>query len=188
MIGAWNHGGVNQSSPYLGDKAPLSPPPEVQRMEILRFLDACLKSDEPGAGLENCVYYYPLGSETWQKSASWPPEGVTPSPGILTAAGCLAPVPPPEAGSDRFVVDDRHTSGVYNRWWELGVVNGKGVDTTGREAQRESVLAFESEPLEHDLEICRLAGCDAAGSIQRTRLRLFCHTWKIFSRTGASWG
>jgi uncharacterized protein len=153
MIGAWNHGGILQSSPYLPAKAPLSPAPGVQRMELLRFLEACLKPEEAQPPAENCVYYYTLGSETWQKSATWPPQGVQPEPWYFMRGQRLAPSRPTEAGSDRFLVDDRHTSGVYNRWWELGAVQGKRVDTTGREAQRERVLAYESELLENDLEI-----------------------------------
>ena len=154
MIGAWNHGGLQQSSPYQPKDAPLSPSPAAQRIEILRFLEACLKPEEPGTGLaENHVDYYRLGSETWQRSPSWPPPGSQPEPWYFTSGLRLAPAAPSEPGADRFVVDERHTSGVYNRWWELGVVQGKGVDLTGREAQREHVLAYESEPLEHDLEI-----------------------------------
>jgi uncharacterized protein len=153
MIGAWNHGGVNQSSPYLPEKAPLSPSPLEQRLEILRFLDACLKPDEPGVGLENKVFYYTLGSETWQQSSTWPPTGVTLEPWYFSQGRRLSPVSSVEEGSDVYNVDFRHTTGVYNRWWELGVVQGKRVDTSGRETQREVVLAYESELLERDLEI-----------------------------------
>lgn len=153
MIGAWNHGGVKQSSPYLPEKAPLSPSPLTQRQEMLRFLDACLKQEEPGGGLENCAYTYTLGSETWQKNCTWPPAGVCCEPWYFGSQRRLVPVPPYGPGSDFYTVDYRHTTGIFNRWWELGVVDNMRVDTTGREAQREHVLAYESAPLVHDLEI-----------------------------------
>lgn len=153
MIGAWNHGGVNQSSPYLEEKAPLSPAPGVLRHEVLRFLDACMKQPEPGQGLESTAFIYTLGAETWQKLSQWPPAGVWKQPWYFGTSHRLSPNLPTEAGYDRYEVDFEHTSGVYNRWWELGVIQSKRVDTTGREIQRDRVLAYESEPLESDLEI-----------------------------------
>ena len=153
MIGAWNHGGVKQSSPYLEENAPVSPAPGVLRQEVLRFLDAYLKGSEPRPGIgKRGVYLYP----GIRKLAKIFP--VAPGRWLETALVFWSSAPfiaglPTEAGSDRYEVNFEHTSGVFNRWWELGVVQGKRVDTTGREAQRDRVLTYESDPLESDLEI-----------------------------------
>jgi putative CocE/NonD family hydrolase len=152
MVGAWNHGGMQQSSPYLEEKAPLSPAPAVLRQEVLRFLDATLQP-EPDQPVEREAFIYTLGAETWSRHSHWPPAGVWKQPWYFGAGRALAPVLALEPGSDRYEVDFGHTSGVFNRWWELGVIQGRRVDTTGRETQRGRVLAYDSAPLERDLEI-----------------------------------
>ncbi len=170
VIGAWNHGGAQQSSPYLGAQAPHSPGNAALRGEVLRFLDACLKQDEPGAGLERAAFTYELGSERWRKHADWPPRGTWRQRWYFGAGRGLSPAAGSESGQDEFSVDFEHTTGTYNRWWELGVIDGKPVDTSGREQQAGRVLAYESAPLEEDLQIagwpvaalrvaCSLADC-----------------------------
>ena len=116
MIGAWNRGGVNQSSPYLEEKAPLSPTPAVLRQEVLRFLDASL--GDPDSEPRNEVTLYTLGSETWQRFSQWPPLGVWKQPWYFGAErpGSLGEAALPKWVPTATRSISSHTSGVYNRW------------------------------------------------------------------------
>jgi len=75
-IGAWNHSGMLQASPYLAEREPISPPAEIQFRELLRFLDTYLLDMDTGIRGERKITYYTLGSETWQTCSTWPPVGV----------------------------------------------------------------------------------------------------------------
>lgn len=152
VIGAWSHGGFRMASPYLPPDAPMSPPSAVRRREILRFLDHWLKA-EGAEKTENTLIYYTMGAETWRKTGQWPPAGVDWQVLYLAPERRLLPSPPEEDGQDVFAVDFRASSGLYNRWWELGVAKGRSVDYGDRRAQSEYVLAYETDPLERDLEI-----------------------------------
>lgn len=155
VIGAWNHGGIKQSSPYQSGNAPLSPPPDIQSREILRFLDTCLR---PGGleTLQNTLHYYTLGLEAWQKTTQWPPAGFRRERWFIGSGGTLTThTPESKTGLDfdRYLVDYRASTGTYNRWWELGVIEGKAVDYGNRAAQKPYVLGYESVPLERAVEI-----------------------------------
>jgi putative CocE/NonD family hydrolase len=151
-IGAWNHAGANQSSPYQVGRAALSPPTAAQQVEILRFLDCWLK-DTSSAGGGQPVRYYTMGAEEWQSSPTWPPPGTRKLRWYFAPAGRLETERPEEAGQDTYQVDWRASSGRYNRWWELGVAEGQPVQYPDRAAQKACLLGYESAPLEQDMEI-----------------------------------
>jgi uncharacterized protein len=151
-IGAWNHGGANQSSPYQQGKVPLAPPREVQQLEILRFLDCALK-DFPAAESEYPVHYYTIGAEQWQSSPTWPPPGVQMERWYLGPNHSLLPECPVDTTQDEYAVDYRASTGKYNRWWELGVAERQPVQYGDRAAQKPFLLGFESAPLDRDIEI-----------------------------------
>lgn len=152
VIGAWSHGGFRMASPYLPEGAPMSPPWGVKRREILRFLNRWMK---PGAAeaAENTLIYYTYGAEIWRQASQWPPAGFKWQTLYLGSERRLLPSTPEADGEDVFAVDFRATTGPYNRWWELGVAKGRSVDYGDRRSQSDFVLAYETEPLEHDLEI-----------------------------------
>ncbi len=152
VIGAWSHGGFRMSSPYLAEEAPISPPPGVKRREILKFLNRWLK---PGAAEadENTLIYYTSGAETWRQTRQWPPAGIEWQTWYLEDEHRLTPSAPDSRGEDVFAVDFRASSGPYNRWWELGVAKGRSVDYGDRRGQNEYVLAYETAPLDRDLDI-----------------------------------
>ncbi len=154
VIGAWCHGGMKSASPFLSEDAPLDPPPAVQQAEMLHFLDTCLKHPDGAQSLENKVLYYTLGAETWQQSSRWPPAGFSTRTLYLRPNLSLTPQPPEQAGSLEYTVDWRASTGRYNRWWELGITERRSVNYGDRASQNGCVLAFESPPLERDLEIC----------------------------------
>ncbi len=152
VIGAWSHGGFSMASPYLPEDAPITPPSAVKRAEILRFLDGCLKADAKPVEAGRLIYYT-SGSETWRQTGQWPPAGVEWQVLYFAPERRLLTAPPEVSGEDLFAVDFRATSGVYNRWWELGVAQRRSVNYGDRSGQSEFVLAYESEPLERDMEI-----------------------------------
>lgn len=151
VVGAWNHGGANQSSPYQPG-AKLNPPPEVQYQFILRFFDGLLKEDS-GHTLESCVHYFTLGAEQWQSSPTWPPSGVQSERWYLGPEGALLPQKPDVDGEDHYMVDFRASTGAFNRWWELGVLQRRPVVYGDRAVQKPFVLGYESAPLEENIEI-----------------------------------
>jgi putative CocE/NonD family hydrolase len=151
-IGAWNHGGANQSSPYQQGKVPLSPQPKVQQMEILRFLDCALK-DLSAAESEYPVHYYTTGAEEWRSSPTWPPPEIKMERWYFGLNRSLLPDQPVETGREDYAVDFRASTGKYNRWWELGVVERQPVQYGDRAAQKPYLLGFESAPLQADIEI-----------------------------------
>jgi uncharacterized protein len=153
VIGAWNHGGIKKSSPYQVSDDADSHSAAFQRREILRFLNAYLKSPENKAPLENKIYYYTLGAEKWQASSTWPPPGTRRERWYFGPGFKLLPQQSQEEGTDLYSVDFNASTGIYNRWWELGVVQGKTVDYGNRAGQRPYVLGYESLPLERDIEI-----------------------------------
>ena len=78
VIGAWEHGGRYNASPYRPPDAPASPLLAGQWQEMLRFFDAYLKDVDNGLRSEKLLYYYTMGEETWKKTPVWPPEGAEP--------------------------------------------------------------------------------------------------------------
>lgn len=152
VIGPWSHGGFRMASPYLPEDAPMSPPSAVKRGEILNFLNRWLKP-EAAETEDHTLIYYTIGAETWRQTAQWPPVGVEWQTMYLGPDRRLQPTPPAVDSEDVFAVDFRASSGPYNRWWELGVAKGRSVDYGNRRAQSEYVLAYETAPLERDLEI-----------------------------------
>jgi uncharacterized protein len=153
VIGAWNHGGIKKSSPYPDSGDAYTHSTAFQQREILRFLDNQLKSPEDKPPLENKIYYYTLGAEKWQVSDTWPPPGTRKQRWYFGPGLKLLPQQPQDEGTDRYAVDFRASTGTYNRWWELGVVQGKVVDYGNRAEQRPYVLGYESLPLDRDVEI-----------------------------------
>lgn len=154
VIGAWNHGGMLQASPYLTPKAPVSPEHPAQWTEMLRFFDAYLLDADNGVRQERIVYYYTLGSETWQKSDSWPPAGMSNQALYLAENGRLSSDPPKQPnGVDQYTVSYQASSGDLNRWWELGVNYNKTVVYNNRRSQTPELLVYLSDPLDADCEI-----------------------------------
>ncbi len=154
IIGAWNHGGVQQASPYLPQRAPLSPSSLIQWREMLRFLDAYLKDVDNGIHTEQTVSFYTLGAEQWQTSSEWPPAYVSAERWYFREDQSLSLVPPEdELGEDSYNVDFEASTGLYNRWWELSVAVNKTVEYSNRVEQTPRLLTYLTPPFEHDVEL-----------------------------------
>jgi len=153
-IGAWEHGGRFNASPYRSPDAPPSPTLKEQWSEMLRFFDENLKGDAQRIGSEKTLFYYTLGEEKWKATSVWPPEGTTLQRWYLAADGLLLPDGPgEEAGSDTYTVDFEAETGEFNRWWEMGAVVGKTVVYGDRSDAASHLLTYTSRPLARDVEI-----------------------------------
>ena len=154
FIGAWEHGGSCNASPYRAANGESNPPVQTQLREMHKFFDAYLKGMDTGAQAEKRLFYYTLGAEQWQSTPVWPPLGTTLQRWYLQDDHTLAPSSPPQdEGADQFVVDYQASTGDLNRWWEIGGVVRKPVTYANRAPAAQYLLTYLSAPFEHDTEI-----------------------------------
>jgi putative CocE/NonD family hydrolase len=154
VIGAWDHGGIRNASPYRPSDAPASPTLPGQWKEMLRFFDTYLQDAGSGVRSEKALFYYTLGEEKWKKTSTWPPEGTTTRRWYLAENQALSPARPnAELGADRYTVDFEATTGLYNRWWEMGAIEKKTVIYGDRANADRRLLTYTSSPLAEDTEI-----------------------------------
>jgi uncharacterized protein len=154
VIGAWNHGGLKQASPYQSPEAPLSPPLDVQWREQISFFDRYLKTTGRDDPTEKTFYYYTLGAESWQKTQNWPPDGAQIKRWFLGPEHALVESSIPTAsGSDSYVVNFSASSGSLNRWWSLGPALNQSVVYPDRASQDELLVTYSTAPLERNYEL-----------------------------------
>ncbi len=154
VIGAWEHGGRFNASPYRPPDAPASPTLPSQWQEMHRFFDAYLKDVDNGVRARKTLFYYTMGEEDWKKTPVWPPEGTEMQRWYLAEDNTLLPVAPEAGtGADRHTVDFSASTGDFNRWWEMGVLEDKTVMYGDRAEADKLLLTYTSPPLEEDTEI-----------------------------------
>jgi putative CocE/NonD family hydrolase len=154
VIGAWEHGGRFNASPYRSPDAPASPTLPGQWREMRRFFDAYLNDHDEGVRAEKALYYYTLGEETWKKTSVWPPAGTQTRRWYFAGDHALSPTAPrADSGADTYTVDFEATTGDYNRWWEMGVLDDKPVIYEDRAEADRRLLTYTSPPLAEDTEI-----------------------------------
>jgi putative CocE/NonD family hydrolase len=154
VIGAWEHGGRFNASPYRAADGPAHPLLSGQWQEMLRFFDAYLKDEDNGVRSEKVLLYYTLGEETWNRTTVWPPEGTTVQRWYLADNNKLWPGrPQAESGADTYTADPEASSGDYNRWWEMGALDKKSVTYGDRSEADRRLLTYTSLPFTQDTEI-----------------------------------
>ena len=159
VIGAWEHGGVLNASPYLEERLKLrtaeaSPPPPAQWAEMLQFFDAYLQQDESPLRSDRVLHYYSLGDHEWKRTNAWPPPGTVMQRWRLSSERRLLREPPvDESGVDTYAVGWDASTGASSRWWELGGALSKPVKYPSRDKAGNQLLTYTTPPLEKDLEI-----------------------------------
>jgi hypothetical protein len=159
VIGAWEHGGVFNASPYREKRPPFlqaeaSPRLPAMWAEMLQFFDAYLKQDDSPLRSERVLHYYSLGDEQWKRTDTWPPAGAALQRWRLTSGKrLLTDSPEEESGVDTYAVDWNASTGALCRWYELGGVLGNPVAYRGRDKAAKHLLVYKTPPLEKDLEI-----------------------------------
>ena len=154
FIGAWEHGGLYNASPYRAANGESNPPVQTQLREMLQFFDAYLKGVDTGAQSDRRLFYFTLGAEQWRSTTEWPPAGTSLQTWYLAENHRLASdAPAQEEGSDRFVVDYEASTGELNRWWEIGGLMRHAPAYPARAQAAQHLLTYLSDPLERDMEI-----------------------------------
>jgi putative CocE/NonD family hydrolase len=148
IIGAWNHGGQQNASPYV------TPTSEAvrQSLEWLRFFDYYLKGIDTGVmPQERTLLYYTMGEEKWKETKTWPVQGSAPVRWYMTQDNMLsANAPTVSSGADSYTVDFEATTGEHNRW---RTQLGGPVSYPDRTAEDRRLLVYTSAPLTEDTEI-----------------------------------
>jgi uncharacterized protein len=153
VIGAWEHGGQRNASPYRSPKAPTDPSPSAQWAETVRFFDAYMKEDQPGLP-DKLLHYYTIGEETWKSSPTWPPQGARMQRWHLSEGGKLSlQAPHQPEGEDAYQVNLQASTGPYNRWWEMSAMKRLTVVYPKRAEAAQHLLAYLTPPFERPIEI-----------------------------------
>jgi uncharacterized protein len=155
VIGAWDHGGQRNASPYRPPTKPPNPPLQAQWAELVSFFDPYLKTDPAlgSPGSEKILHYFTMGEEKWKATSKWPPAGMVRQRWFLSAENSLSREMPEEPGQDEFTIDFRATTGLTNRWWELGPAHNQGTVYPNRREAARYMLTYLTPPFERDLEI-----------------------------------
>ena len=89
-----------------------------------------------------------MGTNTWQKAASWPPPDLERQPWFLRRDGALSRDPPGSEPPDAFVFDPLNPVPTVGAGGRVD-----GAFDQRRAEQREDVLVYASAPLERPLEV-----------------------------------
>lgn len=146
VIGAWDHGGRQNISPFNRDA------PYDHDGELLRFFDHHLKAHDTRAE-EKPVRYFTMGEERWKSADRWPPPAQR-MVLYLRDGHLLAAEPPSDASaSETLKVDYSATSGKSSRWNSYFNVAGVRIGYPDRATQDRKLVVYDSHPLERDVEI-----------------------------------
>jgi uncharacterized protein len=148
VIGASAHSGGVDADPF--SRTPFQaarPPASEQYAADVAFLQRVL-AGEPVA---RSVSYYVLGAGVWKSTEHWPPAGVQDRVLRLSRHGLVEGHRWVEAGEQSYTVDPTTSSGgPFNRWGSQG---GEPVYYGDRRAAPGRRLAFDSSPVERDMEL-----------------------------------
>jgi putative CocE/NonD family hydrolase len=151
VIGAWSHGGVDDSDPFNPVDAPTDPPFDQQNLEDLCFFDRFVRGRDNGVRT-GTLRYYTMGEGRWKTTTRWPLPNARSERWYLGAGGELSREQPKAGASPAiYDVDFELTTGEHNRW---ATNNGAGdVVYPDRASDVGRRLAYTSAPLATDLEV-----------------------------------
>jgi putative CocE/NonD family hydrolase len=119
------------------------------RALVVRWYDHWLKGEENGILAEPVVRLFVQGTDEWRDEAAWPPERADATPLHLRAGGALSSEPPGDEAPDAYMYDPANpvpsTPGKISR--PRGPVDQRPIE------ERDDVLVYTSDELEHDLEV-----------------------------------
>ena len=154
VIGAWEHGGRFNASPYSAMHNGVNPALPDQWRELMRFFDAYLKDVDNGVRGRKTLCYFTLGEERWHTAHAWPlPEAHSGRWYMPENQALSTGAPQADDGADAYTVDFAASSGDQNRWYELGGAFNKTVYYPRRAAAAQHMLTYLTPPLAADTEI-----------------------------------
>lgn len=151
LVGPWDHEGTGDYT----DRAVchvLPPTAEHRWARYVEFFDRYLRGEPNGFGRDGRVDVFTLGPHRWQQLSSWPPPGVEPAALHLRAGGRLTLEPPVDSEpADAYSYDPLNpvTETVGRNCWALCTA----LDDRRRLDDRDDIMRYVSDPLEHDLEL-----------------------------------
>ena len=110
------------------------------------------------------VRYFTMGSNKWQSSKTWPPEGARPvtyylssngNANTLNGDGALVGAPPAQDKPDRFTYDPLDPVPSYggNVCCTGNAIQAGSFDQTKLEQSRQDILVYSTEPLKEGVEV-----------------------------------
>jgi hypothetical protein len=153
ILMASTHGGAYHASPYTVSDTPLSPQPsELDQFELRRnFFDYHLKGKLNEVSDWAPIRFFNLGEEKYHTSNQWPPADFTYQNFYMDKGNSLVSQKTVELGIDEYIVDDKVSTGVYNRWFAQ---MGKPIlELDDRQEMDNRMLIYTTEPLNKDLQI-----------------------------------
>lgn len=146
-IGPWNHGGLQNASPWSRSAAAQFP----HMQEMVRFFDYHLRGIDRGFAAEKPIHYFTMGEEQWKAADRWPIPGTFPRTLFLASRNALVSEAPTVAGSDAYAIDLAAGSGTQTRWSSL--VGGRPVRYTARDEADRRLLVYETDALAEEAEV-----------------------------------
>lgn len=147
VIGPWNHGALQNASPYQTDAAQRV----MQNFEYLRFFDHYLKGVDTGLDNQKLLFYFTVGEGRWKVTDKWPIAGTATTTWYFNENNSLtANKPTANAAEDRYTINFGATTGAKNRWHTQV---GGDVVYPDRAEEDKKLLTYTSAPLETDVEI-----------------------------------
>lgn len=151
LIGPWDHGPVDNASPF-------SPTKEVElnvKAEMLRFLDYYLKGIDNGVGAEKKVHYFTIGEEKWKEADTWPlPQQTDVTYYLSTDKKLVSNTTEVATGNAEYSIDSTNTCGSTSRWNSQTALYKHGhTNYSDRREQSEKLLTFTAQPFANDVEM-----------------------------------
>ncbi len=149
VIGAWSHGGMDDTDPFQPHRTMSDPTHEQQFQDLAAFFDRSLA--ERPAPPEKSIQYYTMNEGRWRTTATWPPPEMETRRLYFGDEGSLTHAAPQTAGEDDYTVDATTSSGDTTRWQTN--LTGGDVYYPDRAEEDAKLLTYTSEPLEEALRI-----------------------------------
>jgi putative CocE/NonD family hydrolase len=148
LLGPWVHGVDNTGKPRSGERE-FAPAAAINYDDVvLRWMDHYLKAIDNGVDREKPVHYFAMGNDQWKESKVWPPPAHN-QPFYLASRNsnslALSSSPPHGLAYSDFQSDPANP--VVNEY------SSSGAHDYRKLAERKDVLTFDSEPLQHEMEV-----------------------------------
>jgi uncharacterized protein len=141
-IGAYTHGGGQDTDPTMPADTVSAPVSEKQWGVIADFFDTYLRGGTP-APPKRSISYFTMGARTWKQTAVWPPVGATKQLLYFGDKSSLA-VGQTARASDRYAVDFTAATGKLTRW--ATQMGGSDVLYPDRREADKKLLSYTSAP------------------------------------------
>lgn len=140
-----DHGNTRLADPLLPDEHAPRPSLEQQHAIITGFYETVRNAGH----VERSINYYVLGADEFRRTSTWPPTGVETVDLHLGDERRLR-LDAPQPGSLVYEVDFSHGTGDQTRW---STQFGTPPAYPDRREADESLLVFDTEPFEQDMEL-----------------------------------